>query len=93
MSDNLNKLAMLVRQERDALLLSWRQQVCQLPSARNLELPVLNDHIPALLDELSLPLNPDPDRPFQKRWSRAVRPRMVCTTSGSIRYSGGRRGI
>jgi two-component system, OmpR family, phosphate regulon sensor histidine kinase PhoR len=51
-ADNLRRLAALIRQEHDALLSSWRQQVRQLPSARHLEIPVLNDHIPALLDEL-----------------------------------------
>jgi hypothetical protein len=44
MDENLNKLAQLVRRERDNLLASWRQQVRQLPSARNLDIPVLNDH-------------------------------------------------
>jgi two-component system phosphate regulon sensor histidine kinase PhoR len=48
----LHKLASLIGQERDALLSSWRRQVRELPSARNLEVPVLNDHIPLLLDEL-----------------------------------------
>ena len=50
--DNLTKLAALIGQERDALLLSWRQQVRELPSAQHLDIPVLNDHIPSLLDEL-----------------------------------------
>ncbi len=50
--ENLNKLAELIRRERDNLLSRWRSQVRELPSARNLEIPVLNDHIPALLDEL-----------------------------------------
>ena len=36
---------------------SWRQQVTQLPSARNLDTPTLNDHIPQLLDELADALN------------------------------------
>src|SRR3954464_6718577 len=48
----LHKLASLIGQERDALLSNWRRQVRELPSARNLEVPVLNDHIPLLLDEL-----------------------------------------
>jgi signal transduction histidine kinase len=48
----LDKLAALIGQERDALLSSWRHQVRELPSARNLEVPVLNDHIPLLLEEL-----------------------------------------
>jgi signal transduction histidine kinase len=34
------------------LLTSWRQQVRELPSARSLDIPTLNDHMPGLLDEL-----------------------------------------
>src|SRR3954469_410975 len=54
--NDLDKLAGLVRQERDALLSRWRQQVRQLPSARQLDIPTLNDHIPGLLDELATAL-------------------------------------
>src|SRR3954465_12283459 len=50
--ENLKKLAQLLRRERDNLLASWREQVRHLPSARDLDIPVLNDHIPELLDEL-----------------------------------------
>jgi RsbT co-antagonist protein rsbRD N-terminal domain len=50
------KLAALVKQERHALLSRWRQQVRQLPSARQLDIPTLNDHIPGLLDELATAL-------------------------------------
>ena len=46
-------MAALIRQQRDAVLSSWREQVKQLPSARNLDAPTLNDHIPQLLDELA----------------------------------------
>ena len=54
MADNdLDKLAAIVKQERHALLSRWRQQVRQLPSARHLDIPTLNDHIPDLLDELA----------------------------------------
>jgi two-component system phosphate regulon sensor histidine kinase PhoR len=35
------------------LLSRWRQQVRQLPSARELDIPTLNDHIPGLLDALA----------------------------------------
>jgi signal transduction histidine kinase len=49
---NLDQLAALIDQRRDTLLTSWREQVRQLPSAEHLSIPVLNDHIPALLDEL-----------------------------------------
>ena len=31
---DLSKLAILIKQERDALLVRWREQVRQLPSAR-----------------------------------------------------------
>lgn len=51
--DNLDKLATLIKQERNALLSQWRQQVRQLPSAQHLDTPTLNDHLPALLDELA----------------------------------------
>src|SRR5215470_10023964 len=47
------ELAALISQHRDALLWTWRQQVKQLASARNLDTPTLNDHIPQLLDELA----------------------------------------
>ena len=50
---NLDKLAALIRDKRDDLLAQWRKQVRQLPSAKQLDTPALNDHIPALLDELA----------------------------------------
>ena len=43
---NLRHLATAVLEERDALLLHWRERVRALPSARKLDLPTLNDHIP-----------------------------------------------
>jgi two-component system phosphate regulon sensor histidine kinase PhoR len=53
---NLDKLAELIRRERDALLLQWRLQVRQLPSAQHLDTPALNDHIPHFLEELAVAL-------------------------------------
>lgn len=50
---NLDKLAALIKRERDALLSRWREQVRQLPSAKHLDTPTLNDHVPRLLDELA----------------------------------------
>ena len=50
---DLDKLAALVKQKRQWLLSRWRQQVRQLASARHLDIPTLNDHIPELLDELA----------------------------------------
>src|SRR5205085_5588012 len=43
-------------------LSSWREQVRELPSARNLEIPVLNDHVPTLLDELVIALQSGSDQ-------------------------------
>jgi two-component system phosphate regulon sensor histidine kinase PhoR len=46
-------LALLIRREREPLLSHWRREVRELPSARQLDAPTLNDHIPGLLDELA----------------------------------------
>jgi two-component system phosphate regulon sensor histidine kinase PhoR len=51
--NDLDILAALITQERDSLLSRWREQVRQLPSARHLDTPTLNDHIPQLLDEVA----------------------------------------
>jgi two-component system, OmpR family, phosphate regulon sensor histidine kinase PhoR len=50
--DDVKRLAALILKERDALIGRWRQQVKELPSAKHLDVPALNDHIPRLLDEL-----------------------------------------
>lgn len=47
-------LADLVERNRENVLVRWRNQVRALPSAKNLSIPTLNDHVPALLDEISL---------------------------------------
>ncbi len=52
----LDELARLIEQERDALLIRWRVQVRELPAARDLDVPTLNDHIPHLLAELAAAL-------------------------------------
>ena len=57
MSPNpLDQLAAVIADQRGSLLSRWRKQVRQLPSARNLDTPTLNDHIPQLLDELAASL-------------------------------------
>lgn len=56
MAEDLDRLAHLIRSERETLLSEWRREVRQLPSAQDLDTPTLNDHIPTLLDELSLAL-------------------------------------
>ncbi len=53
---DVDRLARLIRSERETLLAQWRREVRELPSASDLDTPTLNDHIPALLDELSLAL-------------------------------------
>jgi two-component system phosphate regulon sensor histidine kinase PhoR len=61
MVNDVRKLAALVQQEREALLARWRQQVRQLPSAKDLDVPTLNDHIPHLLEELAVALESGAD--------------------------------
>ena len=48
----LPQLALLIEQRHKELLDHWRAAVRQLPSAAQLDTPTLNDHIPALIDEL-----------------------------------------
>lgn len=50
---NLARLATVIMREREALLSRWRAHVMKLPSAKHLDAPSLNDHIPVLLDELT----------------------------------------
>lgn len=52
----VEKLARLMQDEREAVLAEWRQKVRHLPSAKDLDTPVLNDHVPAMLDELTAAL-------------------------------------
>lgn len=51
----LNELAQLI-EHKESILAIWRTQVRELPAARNLDLPTLNDHIPVFLDELAAAL-------------------------------------
>jgi two-component system, OmpR family, phosphate regulon sensor histidine kinase PhoR len=52
--ENLNKLAVLIGREREALVSQWREQVRRkLPSVENLDTLTLDDHIPRFLDELA----------------------------------------
>ncbi len=59
---DLDKLAALIKRERQALLSTWRQQTRELPSAKHLDIPTLNDHIPSLLDELTTALQSKSDQ-------------------------------
>ena len=49
----VDELAALIRRERDAIVKNWRRQVSQLPAAKGLDTPTLDDHIPGFLRELS----------------------------------------
>jgi two-component system phosphate regulon sensor histidine kinase PhoR len=70
----LNQLAALVKQERQAVLSRWRQQVRHLPSARHLDVPALNDHIPGLLDELAAALQSRSDETIAEALSEGSPP-------------------
>lgn len=61
-NEDSNRLAALIRNNCEALLSNWRQQVRELPSARQLDIPTLNDHIPLLLDELAAALQSQSDQ-------------------------------
>lgn len=61
---DLTDLAALVIDHRDSVLRNWRAQVRALPSARQLDVPTLNDHIPGLLVELGAALLAGRDVPI-----------------------------
>ncbi len=46
-------LAELIREHQQAILVRWRQLVRQLDSARSLDVPTLNDHIPELIGDIA----------------------------------------
>jgi two-component system, OmpR family, phosphate regulon sensor histidine kinase PhoR len=60
--NSLDRLASLITQEHSILLLRWREQVRELPCARHLDTPTLNDHIPQLLKELAAALKARSDQ-------------------------------
>ena len=71
---DLDRLSALVSQKRDDLLSRWRGQVRELPSARSLDIPTLNDHIPLLLDELALALRVRSDQTIPEAVKEASAP-------------------
>jgi signal transduction histidine kinase len=72
--NDLDRLAALVKQEREALLSRWRQQVRELPAARQLDIPTLNDHIPELLDELAAALQSKSDQTIPESLNESSAP-------------------
>jgi signal transduction histidine kinase len=73
-ADVLEQLAELVQHEREVLMSRWRHQVRQLPSARHLDVPTLNDHLPGLLDELAAALRSNSDRTIPEALSESSPP-------------------
>lgn len=55
--NTLHNLACLLIERQEELLADWRAQLKQLPCARHLDLPTLNDHIPLLIGGLAKKLN------------------------------------
>ncbi len=72
--NDLDSLATLIIQERQLLLSRWRIQVRELPSARHLDIPTLNDHIPQLLDELALAFQRNSDQSIPEILSEGSSP-------------------
>jgi len=73
-NSDLDKLAALLRRERDALLVQWRQQVRALPSAQHLDAPTLNDHLPQLIEEVAAALQARSDETIPAALSDASPP-------------------
>src|SRR6476661_5545580 len=52
-AENLQRLAAVIREKRDELLVDWRTQVMLLPGAADLDAPTINDEVPQLLNSLA----------------------------------------
>lgn len=61
-ASRFERLAILVEEERNSLLAQWRSQVCRMPSARGLDAPTIEDHVPELIEELALCWRRSPDK-------------------------------
>ncbi len=80
----ISQLAALIRRESGALLKQWRAQVRELPSARHLDMPTLNDHIPQLLEELATALTVRSEETIAEALVHGTAP-----THGSQRFQDG----
>ena len=64
----LQQLSTVLLEERDALLAEWRAKVREIPAARELDTPALNDHMPRFVMELATALRKvedgDPAEPY-----------------------------
>jgi len=71
---DLDQLAALIRREHAAVLANWREQVRALPSARHLDAPTLNDHVPQLIEEIAAALQARSDETIPAALSEASPP-------------------
>ncbi len=72
--DDTDKLAALIRKESVALLSTWREQVRHMPSARKLDIPTLNDHVPQLIEELATALESHQEQTIPEALSQGTPP-------------------
>jgi len=52
-TENLQRLAALINEQREELLSDWRSQVRKLPGAVDLDTPTITDEVPELLNRLA----------------------------------------
>jgi signal transduction histidine kinase len=71
---SLRKVGALIREQHHVLLARWRRQVRQLPAAKGLDVPSLNDHMPYLIDELAAALESQPDDSVEEALLRGSPP-------------------
>lgn len=72
--NELFRIAALVQQERENILARWRKGVRALPSAKDLDTPTLNDHVPVLIDELAAALFEQSDESIPEALMRGSPP-------------------
>lgn len=70
----LQTLAVIIRREVEPLLAKWRLAVRELPAARHLDVPTLNDHLPSLLAELASALETRSNQSIAKALSEGSPP-------------------
>lgn len=72
--DDVDRLGALIQRERESVLASWRRQVRELPSAKGLDTPTLNDHVPALIDDLAAALRAGSDETIPEALGEGTAP-------------------
>src|SRR5688572_1282360 len=53
MNLNLSHLSNLIQERKEAIISPWKEAACKLPRAQHLDEPLLIDHMPNFLEELS----------------------------------------